>query len=179
MGARGSTPMLKTGTWRKNRAFTLLELVIVLFIITLFATIAIPRIQVFISHGDTNKAVRQIRGVARYLAGLACSTRVHYHLNYDLSKGTSWVTRRDGGGDFTEHTGALTRSFTLPPGVTFRDVITPRGIHTEGTAYTEFFPTGWIEDTMIHLEGDDVISLKILPITGEIKVYEGYVKEEE
>jgi len=172
-------PTLRTGTWREHRAFTLLELVVVLFLITLFTTIAIPRIQLFVSHGDTNKAIRQIRGTARYLAGMSSSTRIRYRLNYDLSQGICWVTRENDQGDFTEEKEVLTRLLKLPQGVTFKDVITPRGVHMEGTAYTEFFPTGWIEDTMIHLEGKDMISLELLPLTGEVRVYDGYVKKEE
>ena len=73
----------------------------------------------------------------------------------------------------------LTRSVRLPPGVRFTDISTPRGEQREGVAYTDFFPTGWVENTLIHLEGGAVVTLKLLSLTGEIKVYEGYVTEEE
>ncbi|MCJ7547141.1 MAG: prepilin-type cleavage/methylation domain-containing protein, partial [Deltaproteobacteria bacterium] len=71
------------------------------------------------------------------------------------------------------------RPLHLPYGVRFKDLSTPRGVQTEGVAYTEFFPTGWVEDTLIHLEGDSIVTVRLLPLTGEVKVYEGYVEVEQ
>jgi prepilin-type N-terminal cleavage/methylation domain-containing protein len=172
-------PILRTGTWKNRQAFTLLELVVVLFIVALFATLVIPRLGTFLSHGDTNKAIRQIRGLVRYLAGMSASTRAPYRLHYDLDEGLCWVSRQGGVGEFTEEHEILTRPLHLPQGVRFQDISTPRGVYTEGEVYTDFFPTGWVEDTLIHVEGSSIVTLKLLPLTGEIKVYEGYVTEEE
>ncbi len=171
-------PTLRTGSWN-SRAFTLIELAVVLFIAALFVTLVVPRIPVFLSHGDTNKAIRQIRGLVRYLAGMSASTRSHYRLHYDLSEGMCWVSRQNEEGEFIEEREVLTRPLRLPPGVSFRDVVTPRGEYREGVPYTEFSPTGWVEETLIHLEGGDVVTVKLLPLTGEVAVYEGYVTEEE
>jgi prepilin-type N-terminal cleavage/methylation domain-containing protein len=171
--------MLRVGISKRNNGFTLLELVVVLFIIALFSTIAIPRLQFFISYGDTDKAARQIQGMVRYLVGLATAHRDTYRLNYDFRDGVCWVTRSANEGDYVEEKEVLLRPVHLPDGVRFYDIVTPRGIIKEGTAYTQFGPTGWIESTMIHLEGRNVISMKLLPLTGEIRVFEGYVREEE
>ena len=172
-------PTLRTGTWKNRKAFTLLELVVVLFIVALFATLVIPRLGAFLSHGDTNKAIRQIRGVVRYLAGMSAATRTPYRLYYDLDEGRCWVHRHNEQGEFIEEREILTRPVRLPPGVHFTDIVTPRGEQREGVAYTDFFPTGWVENTLIHLEGGAVVTLKLLSLTGEVKVYEGYVTEEE
>ena len=172
-------PMSRTGTWKNKRAFTLLELIVVLFIVTLFATLVIPRLGTFLSHGDTNKAIRQIRGMVRYLGGMSAATRTQYRLHYDLDQGLCWVGRPSEEGEFIEEKEVLTRPLHLPPGVSFTDVSTPRGVHREGVAYTDFFPTGWVEETFIHVEGGSAVTLKLLSLTGEIKVYEGYVTEEE
>ena len=172
-------PMSKTGTWNKRQAFTLLELVVVLFIVALFATLVIPRLGAFLSHGDTNKAVRQIRGLVRYLVGMSASTRTPYRLHYDLDEGRCWVSRQGTEGEFVEEQETLTRPLHLPQGVRFQDIDTPRGVYAEGEAYTDFFPSGWVEDTLIHVEGNSLVTLKLLPLTGDIKVYDGYVTEEE
>jgi prepilin-type N-terminal cleavage/methylation domain-containing protein len=172
-------PMLRTGTRKNRRAFTLLELVVVLFIVALFATLVMPRLGAFLSHGDTNKAVRQIRGIVRYLAGMSASTRTPYRLHYDLDQGLCWVSRLNEEGEFTEEQEILTRPLRLPKGVRFKDISTPRGEQREGVAYTNIFPTGWVEETLIHLEGGAAVTLKLLSLTGEVKVYEGYVMEEE
>ena len=172
-------PISRTGIWRRNNAFTLLELVVVLFLVALFATIAVPRIHVFISHGDTNKVIRQIHGLVRYLTGMSASTRVRYRLNYNLAEGVCWVSRQSNQGEFIEEKELLTRPLHLPPGVHFKDIVTPRGMQKEGVAYTEFSPNGWVEQTLIHLEGSSVVTAKLLAISGEVKVYEGYMMEEE
>jgi prepilin-type N-terminal cleavage/methylation domain-containing protein len=172
-------PISRTGIWRRNNAFTLLELVVVLFLVALFATIAIPRIHLFISRGDTNKAIRQIRGVVRYLTGMSASTRVRYRLNYNLVEGVCWVSCQNEQGEFIEEKEILTRPLHLPPGVIFKDIVTPRGMQKEGVAYTEFSPNGWVEQTLLHLEGSTIVTAKLLALTGEVKVYDGYVTEEE
>ena len=172
-------PILKTGTWKNRSAFTLIELIVVLFIVALFATLVIPRLGAFLSHGDTNKAIRQIRGLVRYLTGMAASTRTPYRLHYDLDEGRCWVSRQGVEGEFTEEQEILTRPLLLPKGVRFQDICTPRGVYKEGKAYTDFSPTGWVEDTLIHVEGSSIVTLKLQPLTGEIKVYDGYITEEE
>ncbi len=179
MGGRGSMPMSRIGTWKNRKGFTLLELVVVLFIVALFATLVIPRIGAFLSHGDTNKAIRQIRGLVRYLTGMSASTRTPYRLHYDLDEGRCWVSRQGEEGEFIEEQEILIRPLHLPKGVRFQEISTPRGVYKEGEAYTDFFPTGWVEDTLIHMEGSSIVTLKLLYLTGDVKVYEGYVTEEE
>ncbi len=172
-------PILQAGNWKSRRGFTLIELVVVLFIVALVAGLVIPRLGLFISHGDTQKAVRQMRGLVRYLSGLAITTKTEYRLYYDLKKGVCWAAHRDEQGEFIPEQESLIRPLHLPPGVRFQDIITPRGEHREGVAYTDFFPSGGVEWTLIHLEGDSRITLRLLPLTGELKVYEGYVSEVE
>jgi prepilin-type N-terminal cleavage/methylation domain-containing protein len=172
---KGSMPTSRAGT-SNNRAFTLIELVVVIFIMALLASLVIPRIERFLSHGDTNKAIRQMRAMVRYLAGMSIATRSSYLLYYDLKEGTCWVGRPNAEGEIIKEQEMLTRPLHLPYGVKFKDLSTPRGFQKEGVAYTEFFPSGWVEDTLIHLEGDSIVTVRLLPLTGEVKVYEGYVE---
>jgi prepilin-type N-terminal cleavage/methylation domain-containing protein len=171
-------PISRAGAWN-SKGFTLIELVVVLFIVALLAALVMPRIGTFLSHGDTNKAIRQIRGMVRYLAGMSVSTRTQYQLQYDLDQGTCWVSRQNADGEFIEEKEILTRPLHLPSGVRFKDISTPRGVQREGVAYTAFSPTGWVEETLIHVEGGSAVTIKLLPLTGDVKVYEGYVEEKQ
>lgn len=156
--------------------FTLIELVVVLFIVALLASLVMPRLGAFLSHGDTNKAIRQLRGVVRYLTGLAATSKGTYRIYYDIAAGSCWVGKVTEGEQVERDNGFLTRQFRLPPGVRFAEVITPRGVYKEGVAYTEFSPTGWVEETLIQLEGDARVTLRLLPLSGEVRVYEGFVE---
>ena len=168
-------PISRAGT-STSKAFTLIELVVVLFIVALLASLVTPRIGTFLSQGDTDKAIRQLRGLVRYLTGMSVSTKSSYRLYYDLKEGTCWVGRPNEEGEIIKEEEMLTRPLHLPAGVKFKDLSTPRGVQKEGVAYTEFFPTGWVEDTLIHLEGSSITTVRLLPLTGEVKVYEGYVE---
>ena len=47
----------------------------------------------------------------------------------------------------------------------------------EGRVYLYFFPNGWVESSVIHLSDDDeksIFALKVQPLTGKVKVSEGY-----
>jgi general secretion pathway protein H len=171
-------PTSRAGTWN-SRGFTLIELIVVMFIIAVLAGLVTPRLQAMLSHGDTTKATRQIRGVVRYVTGMAASTARMYRLHYDLDQQTCWVGRPNSEGLIVKEEEILTRTLHLPPGVRIQDVSTPRGVANEGVAYTDFFPDGWVEETIIHLVGGQTVTIKLLPVIGEVKIYDGYVVEVE
>ena len=75
----------------------------------------------------------------------------------------------------------LMRKNTLPSNLKFTDVMTAGGgKKTEGIADTHFYVHGYIEPTIIHLEDSNKIAFSLLvnPLTGKVKIIEGYVEEE-
>jgi hypothetical protein len=49
---------------------------------------------------------------------------------------------------------------------------------TSGVAYLHFFRGGWTEPAQIELtDGDEVISLKVFPLTGRVRTYDEPLKE--
>jgi hypothetical protein len=46
----------------------------------------------------------------------------------------------------------------------------------EGQAYTQFFPTGLVDRTIIHLRADDGAQLSVLihPLSGRVTIEPGY-----
>jgi prepilin-type N-terminal cleavage/methylation domain-containing protein len=160
-------PMSRTGTWKNRSAFTLIELVVVLFIVALFAALVIPRLGAFLSHGDTNKAIRQIRGLARYLTGMSASTRTPYRLHYDLDEERCWVSRSGVAGEFIEEQETLVRPLRLPNGVRFQEISTPRGVSKEGVYTVVFYAT---DDGVPNLiaQLDVVITVGDVPTPSEL-----------
>lgn len=71
----------------------------------------------------------------------------------------------------------------LPNGVKIIDIINTQSTMPiiGGTTYTHFFPHGFAEKTIIHLKDNSEhnISLVVMPLTGKVRIYERYYKENE
>jgi general secretion pathway protein H len=160
--------------------FTLLEITVVLFIIGLLLLLAYPKIQA-LTENSLQSASRRLVGTIQYLYHEAMATHQVRRLSYNLRDGAYQV----------QATNSTEASITpvsiggwvrLPQGVSFQDVVTLRqGKVTEGEAFTQFFPAGLVEKTVIHLTDQDqhVFTLDINPLSGRVKVYEGYIEVKE
>ncbi|MFH1625330.1 MAG: hypothetical protein ABID54_09285, partial [Pseudomonadota bacterium] len=122
---------------------------------------------------------RRLSGAIRYTHNQSAITRLRHRLNYDLDTNRYWVTIKNTEGEFIEDMSALARSMSLPDKVKFKDISTRgEGEAIHGTVYTEFVPNGLVENTVIHVENDEgrVFTLMIKPLTGNVKVYDRYMK---
>lgn len=179
-------PPFSGSVWPYSRSavtspgFTLLELTVVLFIIGLLLTMIVPHL------GDVGGArldatAKRMAAVVRYLAGEAALQNRPYRLNYDLDKHTYWITTltpTQDGAEFQEDQSPLSRPVQLPQTITFADVQVPGvGRMSTGRVYTHFFPQGYTDPTLIHLrdQRSRVITVFIPPLTGEARIYDGYV----
>ncbi len=175
-------PISKAGTLNRldqDAGFTLLELVIVIFILGILALMIFPKISAF----EVNKG----KGITRHLSGLiqhltqeSAATKKTFRLQYDLDKSSYWVEVLQGNREFAPATGPLASGRKLPKGLLFEDVVTARhGKVSDGVAFTEFFPLG-VEKTVIHLrEGEQVWTLMVNALTGRVKVFDRYLEKQE
>lgn len=173
----------RTGTFNslKGDGFTFLEIVVVLFILGLLLLLIYPKFQSLTEDG-LQTATRHLVGVIQYLYHETIATRKIHRLSYDLKASGYRVSVVNSNGELASPAPILERRVSLPRGVTFQDVVTlHQGKVTEGEAYTQFFPVGLAEKTVIHLadRGKRVFTLEINPLTGRVKVYEGYVEIKE
>jgi hypothetical protein len=80
-------------------------------------------------------------------------------------------------GEFIEdQSSTFTRRRKLPTGIQFEDVVTPAETVTEGQAYTQFFPSGLVDSSIVHLRTDDGSQLSVLihPLSGRVTIEPGY-----
>ena len=165
--------------------FTLIEITIVVFILALVAMLVAPRLQRVVG-GAARSASRTLAGLAAALVQEAIATRTIQRLYYDLDTDEFWVTTLVSRGGVLEEGPPVGPKRALPAEVRFEDVATPHhGLVTDGTAFTQFFPSGGVTRTAIHLEEGDRLNginkrpsrytLTINPITGRVTVVAGYV----
>jgi len=61
--------------------------------------------------------------------------------------------------------------------VRFKDLQLPgRGKFSAGQVTTLIHPSGWVEETIIHLEdgAGEMLTLRVSPLTGITEVFDGY-----
>jgi prepilin-type N-terminal cleavage/methylation domain-containing protein len=166
--------------------FTLLELLVVILIIGMFAAFAAVRMDAVVSGGDLRLASRLIIAEIKALRGKAAHTHQAQQLAFNLEKHLFYpvlASREETEialGEIEKGIKTVHRMKKLPEGVFFEDVaILSKGKIQEGEARLLFFPDGSIERSLIHLrnEKNDVYTLEINPLTGAVKIYDRYIEQ--
>ena len=159
--------------------FTLLELAIVIFIMALMFTLAVPYT------GGYRKArlrseARRLAGRASYLFDEASAQKVFLRLVFDLDHQVYGVLRLDPYAVPTPSFGpdhsSASAPVTMPASIAIRDVtVGDLGTFSAGTVATQFYPEGYVDATLIHLIdlSGHVMTLAFNPVTGRVIVVEG------
>jgi general secretion pathway protein H len=153
------------GNWKQgnlNKGFTLIELVVVLVILGVMATVAFPRLEGFFPNGYLRGSARRLVGMIRHAQSQAALSGKEYRLYYDLDKDKYWIVRKGKEGLDGEDADEAGRGYLLE-GVRFQSIITQgKGRIVEGMASSWFSPRGWVEETTIYLENKEGEELSIL-----------------
>ena len=155
--------------------FTLIELALVVALLGLFALLTIP---LFGTTGtsDLGYSARRLGGTIKYLFNESALTGREYRLIYNLDRGSYRARIVEANGDIVDLPG-LGRETSLAGDVRFRDLQLPgRGTFTAGEVTVRIYPSGWIEETSVHLEGEpgNAMTLHVMPLTGTSEIFEGY-----
>ncbi len=138
-------------TWRTG--FTLLEMVVAVFIISLFVAMVIPS---FYRAGESrlDADARKTAALLRYLNDSAIYTKDTYPLTFDIQDRR--ITWKGPDGEKTEEMKSLT-GVTLPS----------KGEVTEGSVTVFFGPLGLAENVDVHLRvEDDIMTVTFNPLSG-------------
>jgi general secretion pathway protein H len=160
--------------------FTLLEIAVVIFIMGLMITLAIPYLGGF--HGAQLKSeARRLAGRASYLYEEASTQKLIYRMTFDLDNNGYYVTRLDPYGPqpkFIPYSGPWGYVVEMPPGLKLRDVsVEGIGAAKVGSISCQFYPEGYVDATVIHLisVSGDVLTLNFNPLTGNVGIVSGDV----
>jgi general secretion pathway protein H len=139
--------------------FTLLELIVVIFLISLIAAMVIPSFY-GMSENKLKSDARRIASLLRYLNDNAISTKETYPLKFDLQERTlSWK----------ESNGRKTETFEDLAGV----YVSSKGEVKEGQIIVFFGPLGLQESIAVHLRKEGKgMTVALNPWSGRTKVIE-------
>lgn len=178
--------MSRTGLKRRNdlKGFTLFELVIVLFIVSLFLGLVSVPIQGVLAGGDLGKATRMIMSEVTRLRGEAAYTRKPQALILNMTENSfyPYESAEDKQRAGLSPDQVSSKKQELPPGVYIEDVLViSKDKDQEGEAFIRFFSNGCVEHSLIHLKNsaDEAYTLEILPLTGFVRMHEGYIEKKE
>ncbi|HVA39238.1 MAG TPA: prepilin-type N-terminal cleavage/methylation domain-containing protein [Candidatus Binataceae bacterium] len=175
----------RAGQHRRTRAagapgFTLLEIAVVIFIMGLVMTLAIPYLGGF--HGAQLKSeARRLAGRATYLYDEAATENVIYRMIFDLDHNGYYVMRLDPYAPqpkFLPYSGPWGGEVVMPPGLRLRDVsVEGIGAAKAGSISCQFYPEGYVDATVIHLDSvaGEVLTLSFNPLTGNVAIVSGDV----
>jgi prepilin-type N-terminal cleavage/methylation domain-containing protein len=166
-----------------GRGFTLLELAVVMFIMGLMLTIALPYLGGYRS-AELKSESRRLAGRATYLYDLAAAQKVVYQLVFDLDANGYSVARLDPyqiqpsapASTFVPDNGAGKAPILLGDVVRIRDVtVEGVGTYTRGHVACQFYPAGYVDATVIHLvdASGNVLTLEFTPLTGQVVIGNG------
>jgi len=174
----------KAGLPRRNSVlaakagFTLAEIAIVVFIITLFTAFALPRLP-DLGAQKLEKNGRRVAHTITYLYSQASSQRILLRFNFDLETGKYYATMMNMDGMFEATNFPLFKTGRLTDGVkvaSFTSLF--NGTFGGQSAYMHFMPEGFAEQSVIVLSDRSgrMLSLVVDPLSGRVRVHKGEKK---
>ena len=149
--------------------FTILEIILVLFLLVGLLGIILPRISMEENLGSVG---RKMVGNVRSLQSLAMTTQKTVHLYLDIDRGVYWSMILDGSQEKLPGDPAWGTPLKLPETIRFSDILVSQGRKESGRVDLFFYPTGRIDTATMHLmnERNDILAIAIEPVTGAIRL---------
>lgn len=154
-----------------DSGFTLIEMIIVMFLFVAMLGIVIPRINL---SDDLASTGRKLIAVLRTLQGTAMSTQKPVKLYLDLDQGTYWAMTFEGKEETRLLDAAWATTRTLPEAIRLTDASSGSVKRISGRFELMLYPNGRIDDTVMHLSdaNNSVLGIIVEPATGAIRTSE-------
>lgn len=166
-------PISKTGISTDQTGFTLIELVVVITLLAIFALISVPLLT---NQGDggQRRAMRQLAGKVKLLYNEAALNREIHLLTFDLDEETFSTFRLERNGKQVEKI-PVEEARSLAPLRIDQVQVAGKGNFRSGEVTVRIYPQGWMEEVWIQLENDEkqVKTLNFVPMTGSTRIYDG------
>lgn len=156
--------------------FTLLELIIVIFLIGLFLVISVPALRDNLLNDSLRSAGRKLIGYIGGVRELVIRQQKPYIIYIDLEENRLWYLPEDEQGIDKDAPPEKVR-LQLPSDVELRDIwVRSSGNITSGVYELWLSSQGYVDNTVIRLEDGDgeTLSLVLQPFLPQIEAREGY-----
>jgi len=168
---------MRTSTRETSDGFTLVELTLVLLILGIMLSLAVPRLSL-IGEAQLDSAARRMAATISYLHDEAALRGRTYKMTLDLDADSYLVDVQApyAHGEAAEHFAALWDPYaepsTMPPEVDLVSVETAVSTHTSGTAEVFFAPEMSLGGVTVTLQGDSgrTVELAVDGVTGNVRV---------
>lgn len=159
-----------------SRGFTLIELMVVLVLISIVLAVVIPRFDGGPLQDPTKKLSRWMVNTIRYLRSTAIQKQTPHALVIDLNEQRMWIVSE--GMSEEELAAGSEKAFKLDKSMQIVNIQFPdqEPIST-GSAEIRFYPAGFSDRALIHMENDDAerFSYLIEPLLPKVKMFEEWI----
>ena len=154
---------------RAPQGFTILEIIIVLFLLAGLLGIVLPRISLDENLGSVG---RRMVGTVRSLQSLAMTTQKTVRLYVDIDRGVYWPMILDGNQEKIPIEAAWAMPLNLPANIRVSDILVIQGKKELGRVELSFYPTGRIDPATMHFVDarNNILAIAIEPVTGAIRM---------
>jgi type II secretory pathway pseudopilin PulG len=154
---------------RSSQGFTILEIIIVLFLLVGLLGIILPKISLEDNLGSVG---RRMVGTVRSLQSLAMTTQKTVRLYVDIDRGVYWPVILDGNQEKVPADPTWATPLKLSETIRFSDIFVAQGKKESGRVDLVFYPTGRIDPATMHLVDtrNNILAIAIEPVTGAIRV---------
>ncbi len=154
---------------RSSRGFTIIEIILVLFLLVGLLGIVLPRISLEENLGSVG---RRMVGTVRSLQSLAMLTQKTVRLYVDMDRGVYWPVILDGNQEKVPIDATWATPLKLSETIRFSDILVAQGKKESGRVDLFFYPTGRIDPATMHLVDtkNNILAIAIEPVTGAIRM---------
>ena len=162
-----------------TKGYTFIELTVVIVLVGLMMTLAVPQIRYVILTDNLKSSTRKIIGIIKNLRSDAIREHKAYVLHFDLESNRFWIDSAD----MAEEEKARTReeAFSLPGDIRILDVwYRGKGKKADGETSIRFNEKGYTRQSVIHLGSEDgrEITIVLRTFMGRVRILENYVEFE-
>lgn len=166
---------------KKSQGFTLLELLIVCCLISLFLVVSVPAVHNGLLNNSLKSDCRKLIGLVRGVRELAIREYQPYLLKVDFSEGKVWYKKDS----LETNDKTIEESFSEPKLILSSDVefedIWSKSVGTINKGVVEMWISnqGYMEKHVIHIRsGEEKLSLVLRTFSPEVDLHEGYFESD-